>query len=306
MAAYPSLITPEHSPGPNASAISKWLRTIFGNPFSITRGYSSGHDGLDLGAKEGTPVYAIKSGIVSYARDARTQADHGLGNWAAGGGNVVNIDVGGHLTTQYAHLKDFNVREGQLVQAGQLIGHVGRTGGTTSTGAFGGPGAQFVGSHLHFGLWDKSVNKMINPQSFLQNIGDTSGGPSTGQNLGAWGDLVNYPVGHVLTAADVDSIMQILGANGFFQGDSLFGGSQTEIRRILTTHIGDSWGKPLQDQLQAEFGAAAVNSTDPIGRALGGVGTQIADTITWIGFILLGIVFIFGGIYLLRPTEGTA
>lgn len=301
MSTFPSVITGEHQAG--SPALVKWLDTIFGKAFGVSRGYSTGHDGIDLSAKEGTPIYAIKSGVVSYARDARTQSDQGLGNWAAGGGNVVNIDVGNRLTTQYAHLKDFNVREGDFVKAGQLIGHVGRTGGKTSSGAFGGPGAQFVGSHLHFGLWDKSINKMINPQTFLENIGDTSNSPdATGQSLGAWGDLVSFPVGHVLTASDVDSIMNILSANGFFSGDSLFGGSATEVKRILTTHIGDTWGKPLEDQLQSEFGAAAVASVDPITK----IGNQLADTFTWIGFILLGIVFIFGGIYLLKPSEGSA
>lgn len=296
---YPSVITPEHSPGPNANALTKWLQKIFGGSFHVTRGYSVGHDGIDLGAKEGTPIRAIKSGVVSYARDARLQVDKGRSGWAIGGGNVVNIDIGGKLTTQYAHLQSFTVNEGQLVNAGDIIGYVGRTGGLTSSGIPGGPGSQFVGSHLHFGLWDKNINKQINPQTFFENIGDTSGGgpSSSSPSLAQWQEKLKsigipFDPSHIFTHDEAVAIVQQL------------------YKIDVTSSMGQSILKSFEGQSVAASlapsGGLNLNPLDAVGTALTAVGTQIADTITWIGFILLGIVFIFGGIYLLRPTEGSA
>lgn len=71
--------------------------------------------------------------------------------------------------------------------------------------------------------------------------------------LGAWGDIVSFPVGHILTAADVDAIMQKLSAAGFFPFD--IGSSHT--RAVLGTAIGKAWNKDLQVQLQGQFGVAA-------------------------------------------------
>lgn len=148
------------------------VKKIFGGVNrAFSRGYSTVHDGWDIPAPVGTAVRAVRSGTVSYARDARTQTDKGASGWAMGGGNVVNINIGNQLHTQYAHLDRFVVKEGQTVKAGDIIGYVGRTGGKTSSGAYGGPGAQFVGAHLHFGVWDKKLNKMVKPEIA---IGDTS------------------------------------------------------------------------------------------------------------------------------------
>lgn len=286
---HPSVITGEH--GPASKGLIDWLKTIFGKAFTVSRGYSAGHDGIDLPAKEGTPVYALVSGTVSYAKDARKQADSGLSGWAKYGGKVVNIDIGNQVTTQYAHLSDFIVREGQFIRAGQLIGYVGRTGGSPDS-----PTAQFSGPHLHFGLWDRRSNRMINPQNFFENLGDTEG---SGSMLGAWNDKIQFEVGHILTSADIDSIMKTLKDEGYFEGDSLLGGSETKTREILTSHIGQPWTKNLQSTIQQEFSSAAVSAGDPIAA----VGAQIVDTFTWIGFILIGLVLIAGGIYLLGTTR---
>jgi murein DD-endopeptidase MepM/ murein hydrolase activator NlpD len=284
---YPSVVTGEH--GPASDELITWLKSIFGKAFSVSRGYSTAHDGIDLPAKAGTPIKAIASGTVTYARDARVEKDRGVSGWAKHGGNVVNIDIGSQLTTQYAHLARFIVREGQYVKQGDVIGYVGSTGGSPDS-----PTANFGASsaHLHFGLWDRKVNRMINPQSFLENW-DTS-------NLGAWGDQISFPVGHVLTAEDIDSIMQTLKENGWFTGDSILGGSETKTREILTSHIGDIWSTNFEQTLQQEFMDAAEAAVDPI-TALANIGPQIADTFTWIGFILIGVVLIAGGIFLLKP-----
>lgn len=123
----------------------------------ISQSFWSGHDGVDIAAKRGSPIYAVADGVVSYAQDAGRDGNAGA-HWAIGGGNVLNIDIGGNQTTQYAHLDRFAVASGQQVKKGQLIGYVGQTGDAT-------------GPHLHFGLWDHSTNKMIDPGQYLDYNG---------------------------------------------------------------------------------------------------------------------------------------
>lgn len=84
------------------------------------------HSGIDLSAPVGTEVYAADRGVVVIA------AEHYFS------GRSVFIDHGGELVTMYFHLDRIDVREGETVERGQVIGTVGATGRTT-------------GPHLHFG-----------------------------------------------------------------------------------------------------------------------------------------------------------
>lgn len=290
---------------------------VFGSAFGVSRGFSgtgtdaSGHNGIDFSAKEGTPVYAVASGVVEYASDARL--DKHCGNaWACGGGNVVNINIGGNKATQYAHLRNFTVSKGQHVSKGQLIGYVGRTGGVNSKGQSNIPGAEFVGAHLHFGLWDKSKGLMINPTSFLEDSlksGTTEANPGkaaddvTTPTLGAWNDIVKFPIGKMITNADVDTMMDALDKAGYFQGDNILGGSKSGTRAVLMTAVGKQWDKSLQDSLQAQFGAAATSAGDPFGIKSGLQG--VGDTLVTIGTYLLAVVLIIVGLYLYgKSSEG--
>lgn len=85
------------------------------------------HRGLDLRAAQGDPVQAAAAGQVVLA------ADHYYA------GRCVFIDHGLGVFSQYMHLDEILVREGDMVEAGQTIGRVGRTGRVTAP-------------HLHFGL----------------------------------------------------------------------------------------------------------------------------------------------------------
>lgn len=85
------------------------------------------HEGIDLRAENGTPVYAVDSGVVAYA-----------GNKIRGYGRMVVLvhDRYG-LTTVYAHHSKILVKNGQKVNRGQLIARSGSSG-------------QVTGPHLHF------------------------------------------------------------------------------------------------------------------------------------------------------------
>jgi murein DD-endopeptidase MepM/ murein hydrolase activator NlpD len=98
------------------------------------------HYGMDFTADIGTPVYATGNGKV-----VRTD------NKSSGFGNHIRIDHGFGYITIYAHLSEYNVRLGQNVKRGEIIGYVGNTGRSS-------------GPHLHYEVHlDKSK---LNPVNF--------------------------------------------------------------------------------------------------------------------------------------------
>jgi murein DD-endopeptidase MepM/ murein hydrolase activator NlpD len=103
------------------------------------------HRGLDYAGWRGSPVKAAAAGKVRLVgRESQGFRLHG---------NIVGIDHGQGVNTVYLHLQQINVKEGQMVRAGQIIGMVGSTGAST-------------GPHLHFGL---NVNgKAVDPTPWLK------------------------------------------------------------------------------------------------------------------------------------------
>ncbi len=99
------------------------------------------HDGIDIGAKEGTPVHAAASGVVVYA-DSRL----------SGYGKLVIIRHGRNLFTAYGHNQRMLVRKGAHVRAGDVIARVGHTGRAS-------------GPHLHFEVRQGSTP--VNPLAYL-------------------------------------------------------------------------------------------------------------------------------------------
>lgn len=75
------------------------------------------HNGLDMIAPSGAPVYAAADGVVRNV----TRSRKGLGN-------VVEIDHGNGYVTRYAHLADVEVRKGRELKKGSRIGYVGVSG----------------------------------------------------------------------------------------------------------------------------------------------------------------------------------
>ncbi len=113
----------------------------FGGQRIMNKVPKSPHRGMDIAAKEGTPVKAAASGKVALAYPDLFYS-----------GNVVVLDHGFGLQTVYAHLKEIKVKLGETVAQGDIIGLVGKTGRAT-------------GPHLHFGA--SLRNLRFNPQSLL-------------------------------------------------------------------------------------------------------------------------------------------
>jgi murein DD-endopeptidase MepM/ murein hydrolase activator NlpD len=128
---------------------------VIGAHFGEYGMWSRYHTGLDFRASYGTPIRAVKSGVVLYAGNS--------GNWA---GNHVAIKHADGKTTMYSHMSSMSARAGQTVQAGDVIGRVGETG-------------RAFGAHLHFELYPAGVKygdvyKAINPQPWLAANGVTT------------------------------------------------------------------------------------------------------------------------------------
>ena len=79
------------------------------------------HTGVDFTAPKGTPIYATGDGVV-----VEVQTEFG------GYGKYVEINHGFGFVTRYAHMNDFNVKKGQKVKRGDMIGTVGNTGSSTA------------------------------------------------------------------------------------------------------------------------------------------------------------------------------
>ncbi len=98
------------------------------------------HEGIDLSASRGTPVYATADGVVVYA------------DWNMGYGYTIDIDHGYGFLTRYAHLSKIQVREGEMVKRGQIIGRVGATG-------------RAVAPHLHYEVHVAGIK--VNPVEYI-------------------------------------------------------------------------------------------------------------------------------------------
>ena len=107
------------------------------DPFTKVRKF---HYGMDFSAVKGTPVYASGDGVV-------VRAD----NRSSGYGNHIRIDHGYGYVSLYAHLYKYNVKKGQRVQRGDLIGFVGSSG-------------RSQGPHVHYEIFKD--DEKINPLNF--------------------------------------------------------------------------------------------------------------------------------------------
>lgn len=113
---------------PSIWPVRGYLSAGFGNRIDPFTGLRDFHPGIDISTPMGTRVIAPADGVVVFC---------GKKN---GYGNAIVVDHGYGLVTRYGHLDGFNVRPGQRVRRGDVIGFVGNTGRSTAP-------------HLHYEVW---------------------------------------------------------------------------------------------------------------------------------------------------------
>ncbi len=113
----------------------------FGSRVDPIAGVGAMHEGIDFVADTGTRIVASAGGVVSVAEHHSSY------------GNMIEIDHGNDFSSRYAHLSKLDVKPGQLVKRGQLIGLSGNTGRST-------------GPHLHFEVRYRGIAQ--NPMRFFQ------------------------------------------------------------------------------------------------------------------------------------------
>lgn len=114
----------------------------FGYRVNPVTGRRSFHKGIDIANSKGTPIYAPADGTVIYAK------------WFSTYGRMVDIDHGNGLSTRFGHMSKIEVKEGQKVERGDLIGRMGNTG-------------RSVASHLHYEVHKKG--RPVNPMHYIMN-----------------------------------------------------------------------------------------------------------------------------------------
>ncbi len=117
-----------------------WLTGSFGgrsDPFTGEPGF---HQGIDISADKGRPVYATADGTVESA------------GYSGDYGNLIVLRHAFGLSTRYGHLSRFEVNAGQQVKRGDVIGYVGATGRAT-------------GAHLHYEIL--ANGRLLNPLQLL-------------------------------------------------------------------------------------------------------------------------------------------
>ena len=103
------------------------------------------HGGIDIVAKEGTPIKSASSGVVVFS------------GWTYEMGNLIIIYHGGGYMTHYGHNQNNLVSRLDMVKRGDVIGYVGNTGISS-------------GPHLHFEIWkgDTSIDPLIYFPNYLK------------------------------------------------------------------------------------------------------------------------------------------
>lgn len=105
-------------------------------------GYRGGalHTGMDIAGRGGDPIYAYKSGLVTFS------------GWGGSYGYMLKVDHGNGVSTWYAHSSKLLVKAGDTVEMGQTIALEGTTGNST-------------GNHLHFEIRINGI--AVNPYGYI-------------------------------------------------------------------------------------------------------------------------------------------
>lgn len=125
----------------NSPVHAGYITSRFGYRVDPITGGSAFHAGIDFAGAEGSDVYAVADGMVTWAGPR------------SGYGNLVEINHGNGLVTRYAHARAVAVRVGDVVTRDQLVAYMGSTGRST-------------GTHLHYEVLRNG--RQVDPASLLR------------------------------------------------------------------------------------------------------------------------------------------
>lgn len=129
--------------GLNRPVKSGWISSLFGYRIDPITGKQAWHSGIDFSGKEGSPIFAIASGVVTFAGKK------------GGYGNLLELNHGHGLSTRYGHNQKLLVKAGQIVEQGQVIACMGHTGRAT-------------GSHVHLEV--RKQGKAVDPAMYIRGM----------------------------------------------------------------------------------------------------------------------------------------
>jgi len=127
---------------PSIAPVRGILTDGFGGRSDPFTGEPGSHNAIDISSANGQGIRSPADGVVAKAE------------WANGYGNVVFVSHGNGFSTRFGHLSAFNVKPGQRVKRGDVIGFVGSTGRST-------------GPHLHYEV--RLNNNPVNPLAYILN-----------------------------------------------------------------------------------------------------------------------------------------
>jgi murein DD-endopeptidase MepM/ murein hydrolase activator NlpD len=117
-----------------------WMSSRFGRRTDPFTGRVAWHGGVDFAAKEGTEIYSVAAGVITWAG-----VRHGYGD-------MVEVNHGGGFTTRYGHNKENLVQVGDVVKKGQIVALVGSSGRST-------------GPHVHFEVFKNG--RAVDPATYI-------------------------------------------------------------------------------------------------------------------------------------------
>lgn len=189
------------------------------------------HYGMDFGMPTGTPIYAVKGGVVD-----RTWYDYG-------GGNSIQVKTGPGEWNWYMHLSKILAKQGQRVAAGKLIGKSGETGNYVR------------GAHLHFQLMrgsHPSNDTAKDPEKWLKSLKGSGGG-------GSWGSKIRQAaarMGTRVSGSDVSDISRLI------QTES--SGNEGIIQQIVDINTGANRARGLLQYTPGTFSSYKVRGAGNI------------------------------------------
>lgn len=230
--------------------------------------FTAGHQAIDIEATLGSPVYAPTGAKVVYAGTAQ-----GINATPNGGfGTMITLLTQDGYYTTFGHLSKLNVKTGQTVTQGQLIGLTGSTGNST-------------GPHLHFQIMD-SKGLHYNPLTWFSSTFNGTAPISAGQ-------ITNPPSNNITTTSTGTTSTA---------STTTTPTSTTLITDAATGNAPDLLGYLAQqagNKISTASSSAASSAGNVIGEVIKGGAKQLfgANYVTNLIGLLLGVILVVVGLW---------